>query len=131
MQVYSDFKYKDYITSNGVFNGKLLPAIPKHRLSLNSTYNTPKGLFVQLQGSHIGSLYANDSNTVKDDAYTVLNIRVNQKIKFEKVTLVPFFGINNFLDETYNDNIRINAFGSRYFEPAAGANIYGGVRFKL
>jgi len=44
---------------------------------------------------------------------------------------VPFIGANNILDQTYNDNIRINAFGGRYFEPAAGVNIYGGIRLLL
>ena len=128
---YSDFRYKDYTTSNGIFDGKALPAIPKHRVSLNSTYHTTKGFFIQLQGSHVGSLYANDSNTVKDDAYTVLNLRIKQTIKLDKLTLVPFIGANNILDQTYNDNIRINAFGGRYFEPAAGVNIYGGIRLLL
>jgi len=127
----SDFRYEDYTTSDGSFNGNTLPAIPKNRVSLNATYTTKKGLFIQLQGNHIGSLYANDANTVKDDAYTVLNLRLNKGIEFEKITLTPFFGINNILDETYNDNIRINAFGGRYFEPAAGTNIYGGLRFEL
>ena len=128
---YSDFRYKDYVTSDGVFDGNILPAIPKHRMSLNSTYTTKKGLFVQLQGSHVGSLYVNDRNSVKDQAYTILNLRLKQTIKLKTLTLVPFLGVNNILDETYNDNIRINAFGGRYFEPAAGANIYGGLRLLL
>ncbi|MGB0515106.1 MAG: hypothetical protein ACPGJE_09735, partial [Wenzhouxiangellaceae bacterium] len=27
-------------------------------------------------------------------------------------------GVHNLLDQRYNDNVRINAFGGRYFEPA-------------
>jgi iron complex outermembrane receptor protein len=128
---YSDFRYKDYVTSDGVFDGNTLPAIPKHRASLNSIYTSKKGLFVQLQGSYVGSLYVNDSNSVKDQAYSILNLRLKQTIKLKTLTLVPFLGVDNILDEAYNDNIRINAFGSRYFEPAAGANIYGGLRLLL
>ncbi|MFP4846609.1 TonB-dependent receptor family protein [Winogradskyella sp. PE311] len=128
---YSDFRYKDYVTSDGVFDGNTLPAIPKHRASLNSIYTSKKGLFVQLQGSYVGALYVNDSNSVKDQAYTILNLRLKQTIKLKTLTLVPFLGVNNVLDETYNDNIRINAFGGRYFEPAARANIYGGLRLLL
>ena len=125
---FSDFKYGNYVTSNGVFNNNVLPAIPKHRISLNSAYTTNKGLFIQLQGSYTSSLFTNDNNTVTTNAYTILNLRFKHAFKLHKITLSPFFGINNLLDETYNDNIRINAFGSRYFEPAAGANIYGGLR---
>jgi iron complex outermembrane receptor protein len=43
---------------------------------------------------------------------------------------MPFVGINNALGATYNDNIRINAFGGRYFEPAAGTTVFGGLRIR-
>ncbi|MGB5580800.1 MAG: hypothetical protein WBM68_09575, partial [Woeseia sp.] len=39
----------------------------------------------------------------------------------------PHIGINNLFDERYNSNIRINAFGSRYYEPAPDRNVYAGV----
>jgi len=51
-------------------------------------------------------------------------------LDFKNYKLSPFFGVNNLLDQVYNDNIRINAFGSRFYEPGPGINIYGGVRFR-
>jgi iron complex outermembrane receptor protein len=33
----------------------------------------------------------------------------------------------NLFNESYNSNIRINAFGGRYFEPAPERNIYAGL----
>ena len=39
-----------------------------------------------------------------------------------------FVSFNNILNEKYFDNIRINAFGSRHYEPAPGFNIMFGVR---
>jgi len=33
-----------------------------------------------------------------------------------------FLGVNNLFDEEYNSNIRINAFGGRYLEPAPDQN---------
>jgi iron complex outermembrane receptor protein len=41
--------------------------------------------------------------------------------------LRPYLGINNLLDEDYNNNIRINPFGGRFFEPAPLRNFYAGV----
>jgi iron complex outermembrane receptor protein len=35
--------------------------------------------------------------------------------------------VNNLFDENYFSNIRINAFGGRFFEPAPDRNIYAGV----
>jgi iron complex outermembrane receptor protein len=39
----------------------------------------------------------------------------------------PYLGINNLFDESYNSNIRINAFGGRFFEPAPVRNYYAGI----
>ena len=40
-----------------------------------------------------------------------------------------FAGINNLFDRKYNDNIRINAWGKRYYEPAPMRNFYFGVSY--
>jgi len=53
------------------------------------------------------------------------------KIRSKKSTILPFLGINNAFDTKYNDNIRINAFGGRYYEPAPGINIFGGIRVEI
>lgn len=128
---YSDFKYGTYVVGETDFGDNFLPAIPKHRISLNSTFQTEDGWYVQLQGQHIGSLYTNDANSVKDDAYTLINLKVRKSFECKQLKFIPFMGINNLFDESYNDNIRINAFGGRYFEPGAGINMYGGLRVKI
>ena len=38
-----------------------------------------------------------------------------------------FAGINNLFNVQYFDNIRLNAFGKRYYEPAPGRNLFFGV----
>jgi iron complex outermembrane receptor protein len=45
--------------------------------------------------------------------------------------MIPFISIDNLLNEKYFDNIRINAFGSRFYEPASGMNIIGGLKINL
>ncbi len=42
----------------------------------------------------------------------------------------PFIGINNLFDESYNSDIRINAFGGRYYEPAPDRNLYAGIELR-
>ena len=41
-----------------------------------------------------------------------------------------FYGIT-LLNEDYFDNIRINAFGSRFYEPASGINFVCGLKLQL
>jgi iron complex outermembrane receptor protein len=40
-------------------------------------------------------------------------------------------GVNNAFNQEYFDNIRINAFGKRYYEPAPKRNFYFGINFSF
>ena len=129
---FSDFIYDKYELGNGDdFNGKQLPGIPKYNGSISLKYKNEKGLHVKMQSRYIGELFANDANTISDDAYVLINLNTGYKIEKNKFTITPFFGINNLLNTEYNDNIRINGFGGRYYEPGPELNFYGGVRVKI
>ena len=40
-------------------------------------------------------------------------------------------GANNLFNQDFYDNIRINAFGKRYYEPAPKRNFYFGINFSF
>jgi iron complex outermembrane recepter protein len=44
--------------------------------------------------------------------------------------LSPRFGVQNVFDRKYAASIAVNAVGGRYYEPAAGRTIYGGVTIR-
>ncbi len=122
---FSDFEYEEFLS----FNGNTLPGIPKHNTFFALNYGRNKGFFGSLQVRSIGELFARDDNTVRVDGFTVVNLKLGYKIDKLNWDIEPFFGINNLLGEEYFDNIRVNAFGSRFFEPAPTTNFYGGVKF--
>ncbi len=124
---YSNFSFEDFED----FDGNTLPGIPKHSTFAAISYTGENGFFATIQSRFIGSIYTNNANSVSDDSYTVVNLNLGYNVALQKMTLEPFFGINNLLDEAYNDNIRINAFGSRFFEPAPGINFYGGLKVRF
>ena len=126
---YSDFKFDEYISPNGDFKGMELPGIPKHMGALTFLYQNKRGLSIRLNNQLIGDLYVNDANSVKDKSYFKSDLNLGYEWEFNKLKLKPFLGINNIFDTNYNDNIRINAFGGRYYEPAPGFNVFGGIRF--
>ncbi|PHN08461.1 TonB-dependent receptor family protein [Flavilitoribacter nigricans] len=128
---YSDFTYDDYVIDEKDLGGKLLPAIPPHFLSLQLAYESEDGLNLRLQHRFTAEFYANDDNTATEPAYHVTDLSLGYRLPLDRATLVPFFGINNLLNTQYSDNVRINAFGGRYYEPAAGINFYGGIRLNL
>ncbi len=128
---FSDFEYSSFEIPSGIFNGNQLPGIPKHLASASLNYSNKKDLKFSFQSRYIGRLYTNNDNSIEDNAYTVHNLNASYSLKAKKITLIPFLGINNIFNEKYNDNIRINAFAGRFYEPAPEINIYGGLRVKI
>ena len=127
---YSDFTYESFEKPNGDFSGKQLPGIPKHLVFVQSNFT--KGNWKVIFNSRFqSSLFADDSNEAKEDAYLLSNANMSYGIVRENVVWTPFFGINNMWNSIYNDNIRVNAFGGRYYEPAPTRHIYAGVRLTL
>jgi len=128
---FSDFRFKEYSIDETVFDGEKLPGIPMHSGSISIQYISPEGLFLKLIGQQVGGLFADDSNEVEVKNYSVVNLNIGYEVKSKKIKWTLFFGVNNLLNSKYNDNIRINAFGGRYYEPAPGINFFGGLRMKI
>jgi iron complex outermembrane receptor protein len=125
---YSDFRYREYQTTTGKFDGNVLPGIPKHAAQAELRYFTPMGLFAIAQIRHASQLYADDANAVTANGYSVVNLRLGGQKMWGKLHLEPFIGVNNVLDTTYFQNVQINASANRYFEPAQGRFWFGGVK---
>ena len=125
---WSDFKFDDFVDDNGNdFAGKRLPGLPEHFAYLGLSYLSASGLSATAEAIYSGNLYANNANSAEVPSYTVANIRLAWEFNPGQWLIRPYVGINNLFDETYNSNIRINAFGGRYFEPAPERNYYAGV----
>ena len=84
-----------------------------------------------IQVQYTGDIYADDANTVKDNAYQLMHMRFGYKKYYSNLMIEPFIGLNNLLNTSYNSNIRMNAWGGRYFEPGSEFNIYGGVSIRF
>ena len=121
---YSDFKYESFLS----FEGNSLPGIPKHATFFALNYSRLNGLFGSLQVRNVGELFAQNNNSTIIDNFTVVNLKLGYRYNMDDWHIEPFFGINNLFGTEYFDNIRINAFGSRFYEPAPTANFYGGVK---
>ncbi|MEM1120811.1 MAG: TonB-dependent receptor [Bacteroidota bacterium] len=121
---FSDFKYDDFRS----FDGNFLPGIPKYSTFFALNYSRQKGLFGSLQVRSISDLFAKDDNSVTVNGFTIVNLKLGYRHQMLNSHMEPFFGINNLLGTEYFDNVRVNAFGSRFYEPAPTANFYGGVK---
>ena len=60
--------------------------------------------------------------------YKKINLTIFKDFNISNKNWNGFISINNLTNTKYFDNIRINAFGSRYYEPAPGLNFMLGIR---
>lgn len=127
---YSNFSYGSFQKGDVDLSGKTLPGIPKHMASITTTL-VRGGWNASLTSRFQGALFADDANEVKEQGFFVSNLNVSFQNGKGKVAWIPFFGVNNLWNSIYNDNIRLNAFGGRYYEPAPTRYVFGGVRVKL
>ena len=79
----------------------------------------------------MGERFADNFNLTKIDPHSLLSFKLSKPFYIKKIKLTSFLGINNLLNEKYFDNIRLNAFGKRYYEPAPGRNFYLGLSADL
>jgi iron complex outermembrane receptor protein len=127
---YSHFK----ITSdeNGL-KGKSIPGIPQHLIQ--STINQRIGIFSSsLNATFNDEMYTNSQNTIKNEAFTVIDLNVSARITIpgqQSLLINPFVSVRNILDAEYNSSVSINAFGGRFFEPAMPRNFLVGIAITL
>jgi iron complex outermembrane receptor protein len=128
---YSDFEFDRFTDADGdVFDDKQIPGIPKELLYLELSWFEENGFYATWDWTYTGELYADNANQTTVDSSQVSNLRLGYNGTFGDLEVAPFLGVNNLFDEDYNNNIRINAFGDRYYEPAPERNAYIGISIR-
>jgi len=121
-------KFEDFIIDNNNLADNLIPGIPSQMLDLDLIFKLSRGRSLIISNKLIGERYADNANETLVSSYNLLNIKYSKDILSNSEV---FLGLNNAFNQEYFDNIRINAFGNRYYEPAPKRNFYFGVNFSF
>lgn len=125
---WSDFEFESFVDENGEdFAGRQLPGLPERFGYIGFRWDSPRGTHAVFETVYSGELFATNANDVTVDSYAVSNLRISHELEHGRWRVRPYVGLNNLFNERYNSNVRINAFGGRYFEPAPLRNVYAGV----
>ena len=127
---YSDFKYTKYILPNGNFSGNLLPGIPRHQGNVQLLYKSDAAWQFRWVLQYRGDFFADDANLNQESAVFLMHGDASWTLPFWPNGQL-YFGVQNLTNALYADNIRLNAFGQRYFEPAPERSGFGGLRISL
>ena len=105
--------------AQGDLDGLHLPGLPRQTLNLTATHSwTQCSLALNLVARD--ALYANDANTLKVPGHVRANLIGRWTEQRSDHEFSVELAIDNLLATQYADNVRINAFGGRAFEPAGG-----------
>lgn len=127
---FTDLVYDEFTEAGNDYAGNTIPGVPQHQAAFDLAWQHDSGFYAGWDTLYVGSLQANNANTVATDAYLVSNLRLGYRYEGESWSFEPYAGVYNLFDEAYNGNIRVNAAFGRYYEPAPGRNGYAGLQLK-
>jgi len=129
---WSQFKFDTFIDGSGNdFSGNTIPGIPDTFVYADISYAHESGFFAAVDALYTDDLFADNANAAKVHGATVANVRLGLQRTVDNLDIEPFIGISNVFDTYFTANVRINAFGARYFEPGPDRNFYGGVSVRF
>jgi len=124
---YSDFEFDRFVTPDGDFSGNRLPGVPRHYAFGTLDWTGPRGFYAGLDLRAAGEVVADNANTAASPDYLVVDAHIGRNFSAGRLDMDLSAGVGNLFDERYIDNVRVNAFGGRYFEPAPGTTFHVGL----
>lgn len=116
---FNNFEFDEYITTDGDFSGNELTGVAPHILFNIISLRQAHGFYSSISHTFNDEIPLEDDNSVYSDAYQLVQAKMGWSGKIlEKLNADLGIGIDNLLDEHYSRGFDINAFGSRYFQPA-------------
>ena len=117
---YSDFEFDRFETPNGDFSGNRLPGVPRHRGFGALGWSAPSGMYAGADLRAASGVVADNANTASSPNHVVVDVHLGRSYSVGRLDFDLSGGVGNLFDERYIDNVRVNAFGGRFFEPAPG-----------
>lgn len=123
-----DFKFKNYQQNENNFSGNDLTGVPG--IAINSLLNFTffKKLNVDYSHFYTSKIPLNDANSVWSEPNLIGNIQFRFPVDFEKTRVNLYLQIQNLYNDNYVLGFDINAFGNRYYNPAAKRNFVLGMK---
>jgi len=108
-----------------------LPGVPWQSGSLQLSYQLSDSLRLNYQRLRRGALYADDENQHKVKGFWLDHLSLQKQWTSQSMRFSTVIGVQNMANVRYADNIRINAFGSRFYELGLPRQVYLGFNVSL
>jgi len=123
-----NYKFVKYEFNGQDFSNNRIAGLPKNQHVFNLNYSLTNKINLILDFKMFGNMYADNANKTIINDYKKIDLTIFKDFNISSKNWNGFISINNLTNTKYFDNIRINALGSRYYEPAPGLNFMLGIR---
>ncbi|MEM1126850.1 MAG: TonB-dependent receptor [Bacteroidota bacterium] len=107
-------------------DGNAVPGVPEHLF--RGVVTARRGpLTASLEAEAVSAYPVDSANTAENDRYGVLHARLSARLPIGTTLLLPIVALNNVFDTAYSGAVVVNAFGGRYYEPAAERHLQVGL----
>ena len=126
---YLDLRFAE--ESEASIANRHLPGVPWQSGSLQLSYQLSDSLRLNYQRLRRGALYADDENQHKVKGFWLDHLSLQKQWTSQSMRFSTVIGVQNMANVRYADNIRINAFGSRFYELGLPRQVYLGFNVSL
>lgn len=117
----ADYRFRRFVEDGRDRDGNRLPGLPHYQVYGELRWEERDGLFGALELRAVDEVYAENANTTRVPGYKVVNMRAGQSWPLSgEHKLDAWIGVRNLFDQAYPANVRVNANGGSFFEPAPG-----------
>lgn len=126
------YEFDGFATPAERFDGNRIPGLPEQTWVNQLSWQGLDERFATLETQYVGDMVADNANDTEVDSYWLVNFRVGDGWALGSDTrLNAYVGIRNLLDEEHFANVRLNGTFGRFYEPAPGRSVYGGVEVRF
>lgn len=126
------YEFDQFATPTESFGGNRIPGLPEQTWVNQLTWEGIDERFATLETQYVGDLVADNANETEVDSYWLVNLRVGDGWQLGSDTrLNAYVGVRNLLDEEHYANVRLNGTFGRFYEPAPGRSVYGGLEVRF
>jgi iron complex outermembrane receptor protein len=122
------FKFEDYRQDDKDFSGNKLTGVPATTVNSLLSFAVLKKISIDYSHFYTSKIPLNDANSVWSESTLIGNLQLRVPVQFEKTRLNLYLQIQNLYNTDYVLGFDTNAFGNRFYNPAAKRNFIFGVK---
>lgn len=128
---FQPYRFEAYQQGAINYSGNAVTGVPRNIWVSGIDLSIHQNSYFNISVNAVSSLPLTDANDVYAAGYTLMQMKFGHYISGPHSRWHLFAGIDNLLNQVYSLGNDINALGKRYYNPAAGRNMFAGIQYSF